>query len=82
MVELQRVIRRWISLSQRGNFDKDDPWEIGKNYPAAIAIQGDPRATLSELGEALRAQTTPASMREAGFDLSASARKKKKLSSN
>src|SRR3989441_2468825 len=31
-----------------------NPWELGKNYPAAVAIQGDPKATLPELGEAVR----------------------------
>jgi benzoylformate decarboxylase len=31
-----------------------DPWELGKNYPAAVAIQGDPKATLPELAEAVR----------------------------
>jgi benzoylformate decarboxylase len=31
-----------------------DPWEIGKNYPAKIAIVGDPKATLPDLAEALR----------------------------
>ena len=34
-----------------------DPWEIGKNYPAKVAIQGDPKATLPELCEALRKLT-------------------------
>ncbi|HEX7055508.1 MAG TPA: thiamine pyrophosphate-binding protein [Burkholderiales bacterium] len=31
-----------------------DPWEIGKNYPAKIGIQGDPKATLPLLCEAVR----------------------------
>jgi benzoylformate decarboxylase len=31
-----------------------DPWEIGKNYPVAVGIQGDPKATVPELTEALR----------------------------
>jgi benzoylformate decarboxylase len=31
-----------------------DPWEIGKNYPVAVGIQGDPKATLPELTEAVR----------------------------
>jgi benzoylformate decarboxylase len=31
-----------------------DPWELGKNYPASVAIQGDPKATLPELCEAIR----------------------------
>jgi benzoylformate decarboxylase len=42
-----------------------DPWEIGKNYPAAIGIVGDPKATLPELAQALRKHVTPA-VREAG----------------
>jgi len=33
-----------------------DPWEIGKNFPAAAAIQGDPKATLPELTAQLTAQ--------------------------
>ena len=28
-----------------------DPWEIGKNYPAQVAIAGDPKATLPDLAE-------------------------------
>ena len=35
-----------------------DPWEIGKNYPAQVAIQGDPKATLPELVEALKRRLT------------------------
>jgi benzoylformate decarboxylase len=31
-----------------------DPWEIGKNYAVAVGIQGDPKATLPELCEAVR----------------------------
>jgi benzoylformate decarboxylase len=31
-----------------------DPWEIGKNYAAAVGIQGDPKATLPVLCEAVR----------------------------
>jgi benzoylformate decarboxylase len=48
-----------------------DPWELGKNYPAAVAVQGDPRATLPELAEAVRRHAggrgpaTAASRREA-----------------
>ncbi|HEX9821257.1 MAG TPA: thiamine pyrophosphate-binding protein [Methylomirabilota bacterium] len=34
-----------------------DPWEIGKNYAAAVGIQGDPKATLPELCEAIRRLT-------------------------
>src|SRR3989449_907198 len=31
-----------------------DPWELGKNYPTAVAILGEPKATLPELSEAVR----------------------------
>ncbi|MFL6934426.1 MAG: thiamine pyrophosphate-binding protein [Xanthobacteraceae bacterium] len=31
-----------------------DPWELGKNYPAAVAILGDPKATLPDLTAAVR----------------------------
>ncbi|MEK7700388.1 MAG: thiamine pyrophosphate-binding protein [candidate division NC10 bacterium] len=34
-----------------------NPWELGKNYPAAVAILGEPKATLPELSEALRRET-------------------------
>jgi len=34
-----------------------NPWELGKNYPAAVAIQGEPKATLPELSEAVRRLT-------------------------
>ncbi|HUH86078.1 MAG TPA: thiamine pyrophosphate-binding protein [Stellaceae bacterium] len=30
-----------------------DPWEIGKNYAAKVAILGDPKTTLPDLGAAL-----------------------------
>ena len=32
-----------------------DPWELGKNYPAEVAILGNPKGTLPELTEAMRA---------------------------
>jgi len=35
-----------------------DPWELGKNYPAEVAILGDPKATLPELTAVLRARMT------------------------
>jgi benzoylformate decarboxylase len=35
-----------------------DPWEIGKNYAATVGIQGDPKATLPELCEAVRRHST------------------------
>ena len=42
-----------------------DPWELGKNYSAAVALQGDPKATLPELTEALRRHTTKEGHRDA-----------------
>jgi benzoylformate decarboxylase len=36
-----------------------DPWELGKNYAASVAIQGDPKATLPELCEAVRRHAGP-----------------------
>jgi benzoylformate decarboxylase len=30
-----------------------DPWELGKNYPPAVAILGDPKATLSDITAAV-----------------------------
>ena len=35
-----------------------DPWEIGKNYPAAVGIVGDPKATLLDLAQVLRKSLT------------------------
>ncbi len=42
-----------------------DPWEIGKNYPAKVAILGDPKATLPYLAEALRKRLSPAARKDA-----------------
>ena len=36
----------------------NDPWEIGKNYPAKVAILGDPKATLPDITRALRERLT------------------------
>jgi benzoylformate decarboxylase len=33
-----------------------DPWEIGKNYPATVAILGDPKATLPDITQAVKAR--------------------------
>ncbi|PYM53894.1 MAG: benzoylformate decarboxylase, partial [Candidatus Rokuibacteriota bacterium] len=38
-----------------------DPWELGKNYPTAVAILGDPKATLPDLRDALERCLTPGS---------------------
>ena len=35
-----------------------DPWEIGKNYPAEVAILGDPKVTLQDLIAVLERQMT------------------------
>jgi benzoylformate decarboxylase len=35
-----------------------DPWQIGKNYPAKVAILGDPKATLPDITAATGARMT------------------------
>jgi benzoylformate decarboxylase len=35
-----------------------NPWELGKNYPAEVAILGEPKATLPEISEAIRRHTS------------------------
>jgi benzoylformate decarboxylase len=35
-----------------------DPWQIGKNYPAKVAILGDPKATLPDITAALGTRMT------------------------
>jgi len=35
-----------------------DPWEIGKNYPAQVAILGDPKATLPDITAGVGARMT------------------------
>ena len=42
-----------------------DPWELGKNYPAAVAIHGDPKGTLPDLCEELRRATTKTGHKDA-----------------
>ena len=44
-----------------------DPWELGKNFPAEVAILGSPKATLPELTEATRA-AMPAGAQKAAQD--------------
>src|SRR5256885_1308681 len=34
-----------------------NPWDLGKNYPAEVAIFGEPKATLPEISEAIRRHT-------------------------
>src|SRR6185369_17889339 len=35
-----------------------DPWELGKNYPPAVAILGDAKATLPDITAAVRERMT------------------------
>src|SRR5262249_34686303 len=42
-----------------------DPWELGKNYPAEVAILGDVKATLKDLIVALESRMTAAQRAEA-----------------
>src|SRR6202167_4655923 len=35
-----------------------DPWQIGKNYPAQVAILGDPKATLPDITSGIGARMT------------------------
>lgn len=37
----------------------DDGWQLGKNYPADVAILGDPVATLPEMSDAIAALYSP-----------------------
>lgn len=37
-----------------------NPWELGKNYPAKVAILGEPKTTLPELTQAVKAAMTAA----------------------
>jgi len=43
----------------------DDPWEIGRSHPIALGIAADPKATLAELSDALRARMTEAERTQA-----------------
>ncbi len=42
-----------------------DPWELGKNYPAQVAILGDPKATLPDLLVELESRLTAGRRRQA-----------------
>lgn len=42
-----------------------DPWEIGKNYPAQVAILGDAKETLLDLEKVLQEKITPEQRKEA-----------------
>ena len=55
-----------------------DPWEIGKNYPAQIAILADPKETLPELEKALAERMSPGQRQEAQLRLEKVRQKKEK----
>lgn len=56
-----------------------DPWEIGKNYPTAVAILGDPKATLPDLVRALRFRMSPSQTLEAERRLDESRQEKARV---
>jgi benzoylformate decarboxylase len=49
----------------------NDAWELGKNYPARVAILGDPKASLPELTAAVAARMSAAQKTRAGERLPA-----------
>jgi benzoylformate decarboxylase len=51
-----------------------DPWELGKNFPADVAILGDPKATLPELTAAVAKRMTGRSRAQARERLEAASR--------
>jgi len=48
-----------------------DSWELGKNYPARVAILGDPKATLPEITAAVAERMSTAQKARAGERLAA-----------
>jgi benzoylformate decarboxylase len=46
-----------------------DPWQLGKNYPAQVAILGDPRATLPDITAGVGARMTAAAKNAASARL-------------
>src|SRR5260370_21189707 len=52
----------------------NDAWELGKNYPARIAILGDAKASLPELTAAIAAHMSAAQKLRAGERLAANKR--------
>ena len=46
-----------------------DPWQIGKNYPAKVAILGDPKATLPDITAAVGARMSASAKSAAGARL-------------
>ena len=55
-----------------------DPWELGKNYPAQIAILSDPKATLPEMEKALVERMRPPQRQEARLRLEKVQQKKER----
>jgi benzoylformate decarboxylase len=55
-----------------------DPWQIGKNYPAQVAILGDPKATLSDITAAVGERMTPSAKSAAQARLKSTAEAIKK----
>jgi benzoylformate decarboxylase len=55
-----------------------DAWELGKNYPARVAILGDPKVTLPELAAAIEARLTDAqrARARAGREAAAAAKRR------
>ncbi len=53
----------------------NDPWEIGKNFPAQAAILGDPKATLPELTKAVAELVPPAAERRAQVEAALAAKR-------
>ena len=51
-----------------------DPWELGKNYSCAVAIMGDPKATLPDIIAAVRERMSPGARAAARERLDAATR--------
>src|SRR6202167_1488385 len=54
---LPSTVNPWPAGLQLIHLDTD-PWQIGKNYPAQVAILGDPKATLPEITAGVAARMT------------------------
>jgi benzoylformate decarboxylase len=55
-----------------------DPWQIGKNYPAKVAILGDPKATLPDITAAIGTRMTATAKSAAAARLKSAAETIKK----
>jgi len=55
-----------------------DPWQIGKNYPAKVAILGDPKATLPDITAGVGARMTASAKSAAAARLKSAAETIKK----